>query len=118
MPRNWTISCGAVVTNAADRIAPRLAALVFLDGYTAVGGASILNADPPERRKSILAGTWKNAGRLGYISRMRFPPSDFRDMAARLASDTRFICFSIEAQATIRRSMPEAPAALLVPFAG
>ena len=45
---------GAVVTAVADRMADRLAALVFLDAYIATDGRSIIDADPPERQEAIL----------------------------------------------------------------
>ncbi len=45
---------GAVSTLVADRITPRLATLVLLDGYIAANGLSLLDADPPDRRERIL----------------------------------------------------------------
>lgn len=46
---------GAVVTHAADRMADKLSALIFLDAYIAKDGQSILDADPPERQEQILS---------------------------------------------------------------
>jgi pimeloyl-ACP methyl ester carboxylesterase len=54
---------GMVITGVADRLAERLASLVYLDALLPGGGQSALDLQPPERRESILEevavnGSW------------------------------------------------------------
>jgi pimeloyl-ACP methyl ester carboxylesterase len=55
---------GMVVTGAAERIADRLATLVYLDAVVPEDGQSLLDLQPPERRAEILEEVATNDWRL------------------------------------------------------
>lgn len=55
---------GMVITGVADRLADRLAALVYLDALVPRDGESALDLQPPERRAAILEEVAANGGWL------------------------------------------------------
>jgi pimeloyl-ACP methyl ester carboxylesterase len=55
---------GMVITGVADRLAERLAALVYLDALVPQDGQCALDLQPPERRESILEEVAANGGWL------------------------------------------------------
>ena len=55
---------GMVITGVADRLAHRLAALVYLDALVPGNGESALDLQTPERRESILEEVAANGGWL------------------------------------------------------
>jgi pimeloyl-ACP methyl ester carboxylesterase len=55
---------GAVITGVADRLADRLAAVVYLDALAPENGQSALDLQTPERRVSILEEVAANGGWL------------------------------------------------------
>jgi pimeloyl-ACP methyl ester carboxylesterase len=55
---------GMVITGVADRLAERLAALIYLDAVLPQDGHCALDLQPPERRESILEEVAANGGWL------------------------------------------------------
>jgi pimeloyl-ACP methyl ester carboxylesterase len=55
---------GMVITGVADRLADRLAALVYLDALVPENGDCVLDLQPPERREAILEEVAANGGWL------------------------------------------------------
>jgi pimeloyl-ACP methyl ester carboxylesterase len=55
---------GMVITGVADRLADRLAALVYLDALVPENGDCVLDLQPPERRAAILEEVAANGGWL------------------------------------------------------
>jgi pimeloyl-ACP methyl ester carboxylesterase len=80
---------GMVITGVADRLAERLAALIYLDAAVPEDGQCVLDLQPPERRESILEEVVANGGWL-------WPPrtAEFygvRDPAKQAWVDTRCV---------------------------
>jgi pimeloyl-ACP methyl ester carboxylesterase len=53
---------GMVISGVADRLASRLAGLIYLDALVPQDGQCVLDLQPPERRKSILEEVAANGG--------------------------------------------------------
>ena len=84
---------GMVVSGVADRIAPRVRALMFLDAFVPEDGQSLLALQPPDRAQRMREAAAKNGGwRVPP-----FPASHFgvRDAADRAWVDRRCVAQSI-----------------------
>jgi pimeloyl-ACP methyl ester carboxylesterase len=53
---------GMVITGVAERLASRLAGLIYLDALVPQNGQCVLDLQPPERRESILKEVAANSG--------------------------------------------------------